>query len=112
MLHLYSSPLGSVFNRVEDPLQGKQPAPRPSGHVLVTLFLPLLQITLVHTQGIWKRYSHQVIIPTSICGFIGMVIDLYIWRHFVNNSVGTLYLHYSDEKNLGLPSLASRPIVS
>jgi hypothetical protein len=83
MLHLYSSPLGSVFNRVEDPLQGQQPAPRPSGHILVTLLLPLLQITLLHTQGTWKRYSRQVMFPTAICGFLGMVAISFVLRYIL-----------------------------
>jgi hypothetical protein len=72
LLHLYSSPLGSIFNRIADPFSGQKPASRPNRHVLMTMFLPLLQITLLHTQGIWKDYSRDVLIPTSICGIIGM----------------------------------------
>lgn len=73
LLHLYSSPLGSVFNRVSDPLAGKRLAPRPNRHVLVTIFLPLLQLTMLHTQGVWKRYSRDSLIPTSICGLLGLL---------------------------------------
>ncbi|PVG04101.1 hypothetical protein CPB86DRAFT_721686 [Serendipita vermifera] len=78
LLHLYSSPLGSMFNPVVNPQQGSTPAPRPNRHVLMTIMLPLLQITMLHAQGTWKRYSRNVLIPTSICGILGLCHFVYV----------------------------------
>ncbi|KAG8817253.1 hypothetical protein FRC17_011318 [Serendipita sp. 399] len=79
VLHVCSAPLGSVYNRMPDPLQGQRPALRPNRHVLVTLFLPLLQIAMLHTQGIWKKYERNVFIPTAVCGILGLVHFVYAY---------------------------------
>lgn len=71
LLHLYSSPLGNVFNRVQESYSSTPS--RPNRHVLVTLFLPLLQMTMIHTQGVWMRHSRYVLIPTAVCGLLGLV---------------------------------------
>lgn len=86
LLHLYSSPLGTVFNRILGAQNGQNPALRPNRHVLMTMLLPLLQITLLHTQGIWKRYSRDVLIPTAICSTLGLTHFVYtLWAGHIAN---------------------------
>ncbi|KAF8499950.1 hypothetical protein JB92DRAFT_3089932 [Gautieria morchelliformis] len=72
LLHIYSSP---ITHRVKSPSDAPT---RPDTHVLVTIIVPLLQLTLVHTLGIRRRWVTQRLIPTAICGTLTLVHFHYV----------------------------------
>ncbi|KAI5122226.1 hypothetical protein M0805_002714 [Coniferiporia weirii] len=61
LLHIYSVPVTHVI---------KGPPSRPDKNVLFTLFLPLLQLTMVHALGVKRRWSRYRLVPTSICSLV------------------------------------------
>ncbi|KAF9510106.1 hypothetical protein BS47DRAFT_1348405, partial [Hydnum rufescens UP504] len=59
---------------------------RPNAHVIFIIMLPLFQITLLHAMNVKKTWGTQRIIPTSICGLLGIA-------HFVYSLITNPSLH-------------------
>ncbi|KAF8517501.1 hypothetical protein BU17DRAFT_49653 [Hysterangium stoloniferum] len=72
LLHIYSSP----FTHQVKP--GNQGHTRPDQHVLVTIIIPLLQLTIIQSVSIRQKWAHQRLIPTMICGIITLVHFHYV----------------------------------
>jgi hypothetical protein len=53
-------------------LHQKDHPSRPDPHALVIIFLPLLQLTVIHLLGIRQDWAHQRLIPTTIIGLLGL----------------------------------------
>ncbi|KAH8117095.1 hypothetical protein DFH11DRAFT_1687859 [Phellopilus nigrolimitatus] len=49
------------------------PPSRPDRNVLITLFLPLLQLTMIHSLGVKKRWARYRLVPTSICSLANLI---------------------------------------
>ncbi|KZT00061.1 uncharacterized protein LAESUDRAFT_739765 [Laetiporus sulphureus 93-53] len=65
-LHIYAS-----SSTHTDKVQG---APsRPNKHVIITMLIPLLQLTLLHCLEVKKRWGRLRLIPTSICSLLNLV---------------------------------------
>ncbi|KDQ61231.1 hypothetical protein JAAARDRAFT_32233 [Jaapia argillacea MUCL 33604] len=66
LLHIYSSPLTHASKPQNLPS-------RPDVHVLITIILPLLQVTMIHTLGIKQTWSQQRLIPTTITSVLTLL---------------------------------------
>ncbi|KAJ7644337.1 hypothetical protein FB45DRAFT_897561 [Roridomyces roridus] len=86
LLHVYSSPITHVFK----PSPSSLPS-RPDKHVIVTITIPLLQVTALHLLAIKKRWSNHRLGPTALSSFLSLL-------HFH----ATLYSHLT-AKNTPLP---------
>ncbi|TDL24881.1 hypothetical protein BD410DRAFT_766450 [Rickenella mellea] len=64
LLHIYSVPITHVV---------RGPPSRPDKHVIVTIILPLLQLTMTHFLGIKKTWARQRLIPTGICSILTLL---------------------------------------
>ncbi|KAJ7645559.1 hypothetical protein DFH06DRAFT_1476805 [Mycena polygramma] len=76
LLHIYSSPITHVYKPLSLPS-------RPDKHVIVTITIPLLQLTIFHILSIRKRWSNHRLLPTALASVLSLL-------HFH----GTLYSHY------------------
>lgn len=65
LLHIYSSPM-THSNKLEG-----LPS-RPDKHIVFTIMLPLLHLTIVHCAGINQKWSNQRLIPSAIISLIGL----------------------------------------
>ncbi|KAK2466636.1 hypothetical protein APHAL10511_000894 [Amanita phalloides] len=86
LLHIYSSPLTHV--RRPDDLPS-----RPDKHVIITIAIPLLQLTIFHYLSISKRLSSHRLIPTTLTSVLSLV-------HFHS----TLYFRYFSSNASASPS--------
>ncbi|KAJ6584747.1 hypothetical protein B0H19DRAFT_1206465 [Mycena capillaripes] len=77
LLHIYSSPITHVHKPPSLPS-------RPDKHVIVTITIPLLQLTIFHILSIRKRWSNHRLFPTALASILSLL-------HFHT----TLYSHYS-----------------
>ncbi|KAJ7164656.1 hypothetical protein C8R43DRAFT_1232787 [Mycena crocata] len=77
LLHIYSSPITHVYKPPSLPS-------RPDKHVIVTITIPLLQLTIFHVLSIRKRWSNHRLFPTALSSILSLL-------HFHM----TLYSHYS-----------------
>ncbi|KAJ7163300.1 hypothetical protein C8R46DRAFT_1102931 [Mycena filopes] len=77
LLHIYSSPITHVYKPASLPS-------RPDKHVIVTIAIPLLQLTIFHILSIRKRWSNHRFLPTALSSLLSLL-------HFHM----TLYAHYS-----------------
>ncbi|KAH7929644.1 hypothetical protein BV22DRAFT_1002256 [Leucogyrophana mollusca] len=66
LLHIYSSPM-THEHKLEDSKS------RPDKHVVLTIILPLLQLTLIHLMGIKQRWSNHRFIPSALVGILGLL---------------------------------------
>ncbi|KAH7914036.1 hypothetical protein BJ138DRAFT_1001063 [Hygrophoropsis aurantiaca] len=66
LLHIYSSPM-THDHKLEDSKS------RPDKHVVFTIMLPLLQLTLIHIMGIKQRWSNHRFIPSAFVGILGLL---------------------------------------
>ncbi|KAF9561137.1 hypothetical protein CPC08DRAFT_689286 [Agrocybe pediades] len=82
LLHVYSSPTAHSF-KPEDDLPS-----RPDKHVIITIAIPLLQLTLLHILSVSKRLSTHRLFPTALTSFLSLL-------HFH----GTLLSHYFDRSS-------------
>jgi len=73
LLHIYSSP---ITHRVKS--AGGGPS-RPDKHVLITIIIPLLQLAMIHTLGVRRRWANQRLIPTAICGLLTLFHFHYVY---------------------------------
>nr|GAT50604.1 predicted protein [Mycena chlorophos] len=76
LLHIYSSPLTHVYKPMGLPS-------RPDKHVIVSITIPLLQLTIFHILSIRKRWSNHRFFPTALSSALALI-------HFHS----TLYVHY------------------
>ncbi|KAG8217779.1 hypothetical protein J3R82DRAFT_5940 [Butyriboletus roseoflavus] len=65
LLHIYSSPMTHGTR-----LQGLPS--RPDKHVVFTIILPLLQLTIVHCLGIKQTWSNHLLIPSAFVSIISL----------------------------------------
>ncbi|KAK0239471.1 hypothetical protein EDD85DRAFT_880711 [Armillaria nabsnona] len=66
LLHIYSSPITHV-NKPEG-----LPS-RPDKHVIFTIAIPLLQLTVFHVLSIRKRWSTHRLIPTALSSILSLI---------------------------------------
>ncbi|KAG7448355.1 uncharacterized protein BT62DRAFT_766865 [Guyanagaster necrorhizus] len=96
LLHIYSSPITHV-NKPEG-----LPS-RPDKHVVFTIAIPLLQLTVFHILSIRKQWSTHRLIPTALTSILSLI-------HFhitlLMHSYSSLPLHSSDKD---IPSSYSSP---
>ncbi|KAJ7069971.1 hypothetical protein C8F01DRAFT_1114796 [Mycena amicta] len=76
LLHIYASPITHVYKPPGLPS-------RPDKHVIVSITIPLLQLTIFHILSIRKRWSNHRLLPTALSSALALV-------HFHS----TLYAHY------------------
>ncbi|KAF7299202.1 hypothetical protein MIND_00868900 [Mycena indigotica] len=76
LLHIYSSPITHVYKPSGLPS-------RPDKHVIVSITIPLLQLTIFHILSIRKRWSNHRLLPTALSSALALI-------HFHS----TLYSHY------------------
>ncbi|KAJ7935437.1 hypothetical protein B0H13DRAFT_1947791 [Mycena leptocephala] len=76
LLHIYSSPITHVYKPPSLPS-------RPDKHVIVTITIPLLQLTIFHILSVRKRWSNHRLFPTALSSILSLL-------HFHM----TLYSHY------------------
>ncbi|KAJ7712454.1 hypothetical protein B0H16DRAFT_1813377, partial [Mycena metata] len=87
LLHIYSSPITHVYKPPSLPS-------RPDKHVIVSITIPLLQLTIFHILSIRKRWSNHRLLPTALSSILSLL-------HFHT----TLYAHYSSPGSTSLPLL-------
>ncbi|KAK0211329.1 hypothetical protein DFS33DRAFT_371615 [Desarmillaria ectypa] len=66
LLHIYSSPITHVSKPEGLPS-------RPDKHVIFTIAIPLLQLTVFHILSIRKRWSTHRLIPTALSSILSLV---------------------------------------
>ncbi|KAL5511351.1 hypothetical protein ACEPAH_4567 [Sanghuangporus vaninii] len=69
LLHIYSMPVTHAR---------RGPPSRPDITVILTLFFPLLQLTLIHTLGVKKGWAKYRLVPTSICSLATIIHFNYV----------------------------------
>ncbi|KAF8163684.1 hypothetical protein B0H34DRAFT_650577 [Crassisporium funariophilum] len=77
LLHIYSSPIAHAYK----PDDGTPS--RPDKHVIITIAIPLLQLTAFHILSVSKRLSVHRLLPTALTSFLSLA-------HFH----GTLFSHF------------------
>ncbi|ESK96491.1 hypothetical protein Moror_6999 [Moniliophthora roreri MCA 2997] len=87
LLYAYSSPITHVDK--PDGLPS-----RPDKHVLATITIPLLQLTIFHMLSIRKRWSSHRFLPTALSSFLSLLhFHLTLFSHsFLSTSVGEVSL--------------------
>ncbi|KAI9446566.1 hypothetical protein H4582DRAFT_1803674 [Lactarius indigo] len=66
MLHFYSSPLTHLVKPEGLPS-------RPDVNVIVTLLVPLFQLSMIHLIGVKQSWSNHRLIPTTICSMLTLI---------------------------------------
>ncbi|KAK7455173.1 hypothetical protein VKT23_011044 [Stygiomarasmius scandens] len=66
LLHVYASPITHVYKPEGLPS-------RPDKHVLITIAIPLLQITIFHILSVRKRWSSHRFLPTALSSFLSLL---------------------------------------
>ncbi|KAF4576399.1 hypothetical protein EYR36_001003 [Pleurotus pulmonarius] len=75
LLHIYSSPI-THMNKYDG-----LPS-RPDKHVVVTIAIPLLQLTIFHILSINKRWAHHRLLPTALSSCLSLThFHLTLWSH-------------------------------
>ncbi|PFH51671.1 hypothetical protein AMATHDRAFT_142020 [Amanita thiersii Skay4041] len=77
LLHIYSSPASHNLKPANLPS-------RPDIHVIITITIPLLQLTIFHYLSISKRLSSHRLIPTALTSFLSLThFHLTIFSRFL-----------------------------
>ncbi|CUA70186.1 hypothetical protein RSOLAG22IIIB_00536 [Rhizoctonia solani] len=76
LLHIYASPI--MHQSPKHSVSQTNTPSRPDKHVLITIILPLLQLTILHILAINKRLSRQRLIPTTACGLLSITHFTYV----------------------------------
>ncbi|EUC57768.1 daxx domain protein, putative [Rhizoctonia solani AG-3 Rhs1AP] len=76
LLHIYASPIMHQSPKYSE-AHTDTPS-RPDKHVLITIILPLLQLTILHILAINKRLSRQRLVPTTACGLLSITHFTYV----------------------------------
>ncbi|KAF8208714.1 hypothetical protein K438DRAFT_1812764 [Mycena galopus ATCC 62051] len=80
LLHLYSSPMTHVYKPPSLPS-------RPDKHVIVTITIPLLQLTVFHILSIRKRWSNHRLLPTALSSFLSLLhFHMTLYSHYYHRS--------------------------
>ncbi|KAJ3512483.1 hypothetical protein NLJ89_g3497 [Agrocybe chaxingu] len=90
LLHIYSSPVTHSY-QPNDGLPS-----RPDKHVIITITIPLLQLTLFHMLSVSKRLSTHRLLPTALTSMLSLA-------HFH----GTLFAHFSQTPSQAEPTATS-----
>ncbi|CAA7270987.1 unnamed protein product [Cyclocybe aegerita] len=90
LLHIYSSPVTHSY-QPNDGLPS-----RPDKHVIITITIPLLQLTLFHILSVSKRLSTHRLLPTALTSMLSLA-------HFH----GTLFAHFSQTHSQAEPTTTS-----
>ncbi|KAF5360131.1 hypothetical protein D9757_011741 [Collybiopsis confluens] len=77
LLHIYSSPLTHAYKPYKPDFDSKSNGSallpsRPDTHVLLTLTIPLLQLTLFHILSVRKRWSRHRFLPTALTSLLSL----------------------------------------
>ncbi|KAJ6509023.1 hypothetical protein C8R45DRAFT_1208587 [Mycena sanguinolenta] len=84
LLHLYASPITHVHKPPSMPS-------RPDKHVIVTITIPLLQLTIFHMLSIRKRWSNHRLLPTALSSFLSLLhFHLTLYSHYYHRSAPPL----------------------
>ncbi|CAE6392339.1 unnamed protein product [Rhizoctonia solani] len=76
LLHIYASPI--MHQSPKHSVAHTSTPSRPDKHVLITIILPLLQLSILHVLAINKRLSRQRLIPTTVCGLLSITHFTYV----------------------------------
>ncbi|GAB1520057.1 hypothetical protein RhiTH_003130 [Rhizoctonia solani] len=76
LLHIYASPI--MHQSPKHSAAHASTPSRPDKHVLITIILPLLQLSILHVLAINKRLSRQRLIPTTVCGLLSITHFTYV----------------------------------
>ncbi|KAJ7505509.1 hypothetical protein B0H11DRAFT_2273006 [Mycena galericulata] len=80
LLHIYSSPITHVYKPPSLPS-------RPDKHVIVTITIPLLQLTIFHILSIRKRWSNHRLFPTALSSILSLLhFHMTLYSHFYARS--------------------------
>ncbi|KAG2019752.1 hypothetical protein CC2G_005162 [Coprinopsis cinerea AmutBmut pab1-1] len=66
LLHLYSSPFAHSQK------SGDYPS-RPDKHAIITVAIPLLQLTLFHALSVYRPWSSHRLFPTALSSFLSLI---------------------------------------
>ncbi|KAJ7264011.1 hypothetical protein B0H12DRAFT_1180471 [Mycena haematopus] len=84
LLHLYSSPITHVYKPPSLPS-------RPDKHVIVTITIPLLQLTIFHILSVRKRWSNHRLLPTALSSFLSLLhFHLTLYSYYYHRSAPPL----------------------
>ncbi|EKM60735.1 uncharacterized protein PHACADRAFT_246840 [Phanerochaete carnosa HHB-10118-sp] len=73
VLYVYASPMTHIH-------KSRGLASRPDVHVLITMMLPLLQLTMTHCLEVKKSWGRKRLIPTTIVGILSLIhFHLVVW---------------------------------
>ncbi|KAF8630451.1 hypothetical protein AX17_005428 [Amanita inopinata Kibby_2008] len=87
LLHIYSSPLSHVYKPSGLPS-------RPDKHVIITITIPLLQLTIFHYLSIFKRLSTHRLIPTALTSLLSLThFHLTLFSRFLSGTTRTPNVH-------------------
>ncbi|KZS89969.1 hypothetical protein SISNIDRAFT_525442 [Sistotremastrum niveocremeum HHB9708] len=76
LLHIYSSPITHLkpnYGNSSNTLPS-----RPDKHVLITMIIPLIQLTVLHILSIRKSWSRQILVPTMVCSVLALLHFHYV----------------------------------
>ncbi|QRV72778.1 hypothetical protein RhiJN_00792 [Ceratobasidium sp. AG-Ba] len=101
LLHIYASPIMHIQSPKQPLPTENTPPSRPDKHVLITIILPLLQLTILHILAVNKRWSNQRLIPTTICGLLSITHFAYVTLFSTSSYPFFTYLNSLLESFLG-----------
>ncbi|KIK56394.1 hypothetical protein GYMLUDRAFT_47165 [Collybiopsis luxurians FD-317 M1] len=96
LLHIYSSPLTHAYKPYKPDFNSnltdfKLLPSRPDTHVLITLVIPLLQLTLFHILSVRKRWSRHRLLPTALTSLLSLShFYITLIRYLMNVSSSSL----------------------
>ncbi|KAK7048184.1 hypothetical protein R3P38DRAFT_3307099 [Favolaschia claudopus] len=97
LLHIYSSPITHVYKPPSLPS-------RPDKHVIVTIAVPLLQLTIFHILSIRKRWSNHRLFPTALSSMLSLLhFHLTLYSHYYCPSTNTPLSPNPQQPKLKLP---------
>lgn len=93
LLHIYSSPSSHNYY----PLAKGMPS-RPDKHVVITIAIPLFQLTILHILSISKRLSMHRLLPTALSSFLSLThFHLTLLSHFASFPLPSFLLPAPDD---------------
>ncbi|KAF9073196.1 hypothetical protein BDP27DRAFT_315435 [Rhodocollybia butyracea] len=96
LLHIYSSPLTHAYKPYKADFNSEYSnsellPSRPDSHILVTLTVPLLQLTLFHLLSVRKRWSRHRLVPTALASILSLThFHITLIRYMIGASSSTL----------------------
>ncbi|KAJ6557290.1 hypothetical protein DFH09DRAFT_1280044 [Mycena vulgaris] len=97
LLHIYSSPITHVYKPVSMPS-------RPDKNVIVTIAIPLLQLTIFHVLSIRKRWSNHRLFPTALASVLSLIhFHMTLHSHYYARPASPPPLGPALQPNIKLP---------